>query len=69
MAYQPNVVNAGDRVEINGVVFEVKRDFQLCRDRKLVLIPVKHERRFFVANSECSPKPPKFGSNVVKRND
>ena len=53
MAYQPNVVSAGDYVEINGVTFIAKKDFNLANgDRKLVLLPVKHKRQYFNARTD-----------------
>ena len=38
MSYAPNVVNKDDLVYLNGVAFKVKKDFNLIKgDRKLVL--------------------------------
>lgn len=38
MSYAPNVVNKDDLIYINGVAFKVKKDFNLIKgDRKLVL--------------------------------
>lgn len=51
MGYQPNVVNKGDYVEINGATFIAKKDFNRLRDNKLVLIPVEDVKpRYYVAN-------------------
>ena len=51
MSYQPNVINKGDYVEINGVTFIAKKDFNRLRDTKLVLIPVEDVKpRYYVAN-------------------
>ena len=48
MSYAPNVVNKDDLIYVNGVTFKVKKDFNLARgDKKLVLEldnrPKRHE--------------------------
>lgn len=48
MSYAPNVVSKDDLIYINGVVFKAKKDFNLAKgDRKLVLeldnTPKRHE--------------------------
>lgn len=38
MSYAPNVVNKDDLIYLNGVTFKVKKDFNLIKgDKKLVL--------------------------------
>ena len=38
MSYAPNVVNKDDLIYLNGVTFKVKKDFNLVKgDKKLVL--------------------------------
>lgn len=66
MGYQPNVVNKGDYVEINGVTFIAKKDFNRLRDAKLVLIPVEYEKpRYYVAN-EGKDRFPEFNEKQCK---
>ena len=43
MSYQPNVVNKGDIVVINGRTFEVVQDFNALKDKKLKLRMVRNE--------------------------
>ena len=53
MGYQPNIINKGDYVEINGAIFFAKKDFNRLRDNKLVLIPVEDTKpRYYVANKD-----------------
>ena len=42
MGYQPNVVNKGDFVEINGIPFVVKKDFNKQKHTRLILIPIEY---------------------------
>ena len=42
MGYQPNVVNKGDFVEINGTAFIVKKDFNKLKHNKLILYPIRY---------------------------
>ena len=44
MSYQPNVVNKGDVLIINGRRFEVKKDFNALTDTVLKLQLVKNEK-------------------------
>ena len=52
MGYAPNVVSAGDYVEINGVTFIAKKDFNLANgDKKLVLLSIEHKKHYFKART------------------
>lgn len=54
MSYQPNVVNKGDVLIINGRRFEAKKDFNALTDTVLKLRLVKNEKpkEIFVIDEE-----------------
>lgn len=54
MSYQPNVVNKGDVLIINGRRFEAKKDFNALTDTVLKLRLIKNEKpkEIFVIDEE-----------------
>lgn len=50
MGYQPNVVNAGDIVYINGVRFRVRYDFNNARGDKNLLLIREEEPKMYKAD-------------------
>ena len=57
MGYQPNVLNKGDIVMINGYSFETLKDFNASKDYKIVLRRVEiPERKYYIAGVEKRKK-------------
>ena len=53
MGYQPNVLNKGDIVMINGYSFEALKDFNALKDCKMVLRRVEiPEKKYYIAGVE-----------------
>lgn len=55
MGYQPNVVNQGDIIYINGVRFRAKYDFNLAKGDNNLLLKKEDIPQTFVAYSGLGP--------------